>query len=200
MGGRLAATGVLLAGGQSRRMKTNKALLDWQGEPLIAFQARRFQAWFSETILITNTPSVYAFLGLPMYPDRIPGLGPLVGIEAALSASRFPLAFVAACDMPFVDEGLVRYMVELAAEWDAVVPRIGRQREPLHAVYGKACLPHIAELIEGGTYAVAPLFSRVRTRYVEEDEVRRFGDPERLFFNCNTPEDLVRARAWAEEG
>src|SRR5690606_26581772 len=160
VGGRMAATGVLLAGGQSRRMKTNKALLDWQGEPLIAFQARRFQAWFSETILITNTPSEYAFLGLPMYSDRIPGLGPLVGIEAALGASRFPLAFVAACDMPFIDEALVRYMVELAAgDYDAVVPRIGRQREPLHAVYGKACLPHIAELLDQGTYAVAPLFS-----------------------------------------
>src|SRR5690606_34969376 len=119
--------------------------------------------------------------------------------EAGLTAARWPVAFVAACDMPFLDEGLVRYMVELARDYDAVVPRLDGRREPLHAVYGKGCLSHIGGLIAEGTYAVASLFSRVRTRYVEEEEVRRFGDPERLFFNCNTPEDMARARAWAQE-
>ncbi|MBO8141220.1 MAG: molybdenum cofactor guanylyltransferase [Firmicutes bacterium] len=198
--GKLAACGVLLAGGRSTRMKANKALLDWRGEPLIAALARKFSDWFGQVVLITNSPSEYEFLSLPTRPDRVPGIGPLAGIESGLLASRFDKVFVAACDMPFLNEGLVRHMVQVAAGWDAAVPRIGHRREPLHAVYGKTCLPHIAQLIESGRYAVAPLFERVRVRFVEEEEVRRFGDPEQLFFNCNTPEDLARARALADHG
>ncbi len=199
MPGKLQACGVILAGGQSRRMGTNKALLDFGGEPLIERLARRFQDWFAQVVIVTNTPDVYAFLGLPMAGDRIPGLGPLGGLEAGLNASRFPRAFFAACDMPFVHEGLVRYMVELADQHDIVVPRLNGEYEPMHAVYTQACLPAITRKLDERKLRLISIYQEVRVRTVTEEEARRFGDPARLFFNCNTPEDLRQAVQWERE-
>lgn len=199
MAGKLSACGVILAGGQSSRMGVNKALLDFHGEPLIQRLANRFQAWFDQVVVVTNTPDVYAFLGLPMAGDRIPGLGPLGGLEAGLTASRHAHAFFCATDMPFVSEGLVRFMVQTAPQYDVVVPFLQGEYEPMHAVYSQSCLPHITELIDARRLKLLNIYEGARLRTVTEDEVRAFGDPARLFFNCNTPADLEQARAWVRE-
>jgi molybdopterin-guanine dinucleotide biosynthesis protein A len=195
----LKACGVILAGGQSSRMGANKALLEVGGEPLIERLARRFTRWFEQVVVVTNTPELFQFLGLPMVSDRLPGLGPLVGLEAGLTASRFEHAFFAACDMPFVSEDLVRYLLAQAPDHDIVVPRMGGEFEPMHAVYTRTCLPVIAANLEARRLRLLALFDAVRVRVVEEAEVRQFGDPERLFFNCNTPADLTQARTWERE-
>lgn len=199
MGEPMKACGVILAGGQSSRMGTNKALLDFEGEPLIQRLARRMQGWFQQVVVVTNTPELYGFLGLPLVGDRIPGLGPLGGLEAGLSASTFDHAFFCATDMPFVSEALVRYMVGLAPEYDVVVPMLGGEYEPMHAVYSRRCLPWVTERLDARRLRLLSIYDQARLRVVDEDEVRRFGDPERLFFNCNTPEDLERARDWESE-
>lgn len=193
--GKLPACGCILAGGQSRRMGTNKALLPFHGEPLIQRVARRLQAWLDQVVVVTNDPETYAFLGLPMVGDREPGAGPLGGIEAGLRASRHRVAFVVACDMPFLHPGLVAHLVALAQEADAVVPVVAGQYEPTCAVYTRDCLPAVAELLAAGERRIARLFERVRIREVGEEEIRSFGPPERLFFNCNTPEDYRLALA-----
>lgn len=191
------ACGVILAGGQSSRMGTNKALLQLEGEPLVARLARRFTAWFPQVIVVTNTPETYAFLGLPMVGDRIPGLGPLGGLEAGLTTSRYEHAFFCAVDMPFVSEGLVRHMLALAPGHDLVVPVLGGEFEPMHAVYGKGCLPAITRNLDARRLRLIGFYDEVRRLELGESEIRRFGDPERLFFNCNTPEDIQQARRWA---
>ncbi|HWI51047.1 MAG TPA: molybdenum cofactor guanylyltransferase [Symbiobacteriaceae bacterium] len=195
----IKACGVILAGGQSSRMGVNKALLDFGGEPLIGRVARQFTAWFDQVVVVTNSPEQYAFLGLPMAGDRIPGLGPLGGLEAGLTASRFEHAFFAACDMPFLNEGLIRYLLDAAPDHDIVVPRVGGEFEPMHAVYTRSCLPAITANLEARRLKLLRLFDAVRVRVVEEPEIRPFGAPERLFFNCNTPEDLAQARTWERE-
>lgn len=193
------ACGVILAGGQSSRMGANKALLDFGGETLIGRVARQFSAWFDQVVVVTNSPEQYAFLGLPMTGDRIPGLGPLGGLEAGLSASRFEHAFFAACDMPFLSEGLIRYLLAAAPGHEIVVPRIGGEFEPMHAVYTRSCLPAITANLDARRLKLLRIFEAVRVRVVEESEIRPFGAPERLFFNCNTPEDLAQARTWERE-
>lgn len=199
MGQPLNACGAILAGGQSSRMGTNKALLDFHGQPLIARLADRFTRWFSQVVVVTNTPELYAFLGLPMVGDRIPGLGPLGGLEAGLTASRFPHVFFCACDMPFVDEAFVRYLVGLAPDSDVVVPQVEGEYEPMHAVYGRSCLPAVTDLLDRRRLKLLNLYDPPRTvRTVTEPEIRPFGDPARLFFNCNTPADLAQALAWTE--
>ena len=192
----LNACGVLLAGGQSSRMGTNKALLDFDGIPLIARLAQRFTAWFSQVLVVTNNPEAYRFLGLPMVGDRIPGLGPLGGLEAGLSASRHDLAFFAACDMPFLNESLVRFMVEQSPGHDIVVPRLDGEYEPMHAVYSRSVLPAITDNLDNRRLKLLRIYDQARVREITEAEVRQFGAPEKLFFNCNTPEDLAQARAW----
>lgn len=196
----LNACGVILAGGQSSRMGTNKALLEIGGETLIERLARRFSTWFEQVVVVTNTPELYGFLGLPMAGDRTPGLGPLGGLEAGLSASRFDRTFFSACDMPFVSEGLVRFMVEQAAEHAIVVPRIAGEYEPMHAVYSRSLLPAITANLDSRRLKLLSIYAGARIRIVEEPEVRTFGDPARLFFNCNTPDDLERARNWERQG
>lgn len=189
----LDATGVILAGGRSSRMGRNKALLPFRGETLIGRTARQFRAWFAHTVLVTNTPDEFAFLGLPMVGDAVPGQGPLGGIEAGLAASRHRAAFFAACDMPFLDQGLIAYLVSLAGQFDVVVPRVGGEYEPMHAVYTQECLAPIRQRLQAGAYKLIGFYDQVRVRTVEEAEVLRFGPPEKLFFNCNTPEDVERA-------
>jgi len=195
----MKACGVILAGGRSSRMGRDKALLTLGGEPLIARLVRRFSAWFRQVVVVTNTPEAYAFLDVPMVGDRIPGLGPLAGLEAGLRASRYEHAFFCAVDMPFVSEALVRFMVESAPGYDIVVPAPGGEFEPMHAVYGRGCVPSIARNLEERRLRLISIFPDVRVREVTDAELARFGDPGRLFFNCNTPEDLERARRWSEE-
>lgn len=196
---RFAACGCIMAGGKSSRMGTNKALLDFRGQKLIERIAGQFSAWFDQVVIITNTPAEYAFLGLPMVGDRIPGLGPLGGIEAGLGASRHPAAFFAACDMPFLSRDLIGHMLELAAGAEAVVPVIAGEYEPLHAVYTRACLPAVRAALDAGIYKIVRFYAGLRVRTLDEEAIAPFGAPERLFFNCNTPADLARALAMAGE-
>lgn len=199
MGVKLEACGVILAGGRSSRMGRNKALLTLGGEPLIQRLARRFSAWFPQVVIVTNSPEEYAFLGVPMVSDRVPGLGPLAGLEAGLRASRYQYAFFCAVDMPFINEALVRFMVQSAPGYDIVVPVVGGEYEPMHAVYGRGCLPSISRNLEARRLRLISVFDDVRVREIAGPELARFGDPQRLFFNCNTPEELDRARRWLEE-
>lgn len=194
--GKLKGCGVILAGGQSSRMGTNKALLPFEGTPLIERLARRLTAWFEQAVVVTNSPELYRFLGLEMASDRIPGLGPLGGLEAGLSLCRYDHAFFVACDMPFVDERFVRCLFSLAPDHDVVVPRVGGEFEPMHAVYGVSRLPFITRLLDQRRLKLLNVFDGARVRVVDDDEIRTFGDPERLFFNCNTPEDIERAKIW----
>lgn len=130
-------------------------------------------------------------------PDARPGEGPLAGIEAGLTAARNPLVFVAAGDMPFVSPGLVGYMIRLAAEHglQAVVPRCDGLH-PLCAVYSRDVLPLVSRALEGGVRAVHAFIESLDTvEYVGWEELGRFGEPELLLMNVNTPEDFERARA-----
>lgn len=189
----LSACGVILAGGDSRRMGVDKALLPFQGEPLIQRVAQRLQSWFSQVLVVTNVPDTYRFLNLPMAGDRRPGLGPLAGLEAGLTASRYPLVFFCACDMPFLDEGLVRYLVGRAPGYEITIPHVKGGYEPLHAVYARQCLDRVRTHLGQGRLSLLDLLAASRTQAVSEATVRTYGDPARLFFNCNTPEDLQKA-------
>jgi molybdopterin-guanine dinucleotide biosynthesis protein A len=180
-------------------MGVNKALLEFEGEPLVQRLAQRFQRWFAQVVVVTNTPEVYAFLGLPMAGDRVPGLGPLGGLEAGLTASRFEHAFFCACDMPFVAEAFVQHLVRLAPGHEIVVPQVDGEFEPMHAVYSRLLLPRIAGNLESKRLRLTSIFEGAQLRVVPEAEVRRFGDPAQLFFNCNTPAEFAQAKVWGRE-
>jgi len=144
--------------------------------------------------VVTNTPQLYAFLGLPMVQDVYPDRGSLGGIYSGLRAAPGQAALTVACDMPFLHPEVLKLVAERSGEGDVVIPRVGDQLETLHAAYGKACLPHIEERLLAGKLKIIGFFEKVRVVEITEADVARFRDPRLVFMNVNTPEELDRAR------
>jgi molybdenum cofactor guanylyltransferase len=189
-------TGVVQAGGKSTRMGgAPKALLELGGRPLIERVVRVVRTVVDDVLVVTNTPDLYRFLGIPMVPDVFPDHGSLGGIYSGLAAAAGDAAFTVACDMPFLSPPVARLVVERAAEADVVVPRAGDELQTLHAVYAKACLPHMEARLRAGRIKVSGFFDAVRVLEVPEAEIARHADPARVFMNLNTPAELDRARA-----
>lgn len=189
------ATAIILAGGKSTRMGTDKALIRVKDDSMLEGAVRALAGGFNEIIVSANNRTC-ASAQVKIVADVIPGRGPMSGIHAALLASANDINFVVPCDMPFINVRLALYMVELASGFDVVVPRIGDYYEALFAVYMKNCLPLIEEYLISGRNKVSTLYSNsaLRIRCVEESEIEKFGNAESLFFNVNTPVDLQRAK------
>lgn len=117
-----------------------------------------------------------------------------MGIYSGLRAAREFHSLVVAGDMPFLHQGLLRYVMGLAPGFDAVIPTMGTYFEPLHAVYSKDCLPHMEKLLADGELKILDVLPKVKVRYVEQSEIDKFDSRHLCFFNVNTEADLVRAR------
>jgi molybdopterin-guanine dinucleotide biosynthesis protein A len=184
---------VVQAGGESRRMGQDKALLPFLGQPLIQRVIERVTGIADELLVTTNDPARYSFLGVPLYEDILPGRGALGGLYTALSVARSPLVAVVACDMPFVNAGLLVLGGDLLKhdDFDAVIPRMKKGTEPFHAVYRReTCLVAVKKALDEGKWRVDAWFSAVRIRYLYFDEVKAI-DPEGLaFLNVNTLDEL----------
>lgn len=186
-------TGVILAGGQSSRMGQNKALMSLGEQRLIDRVVDVLGQVFAERLLVTNTPELYADLGVPMVGDVWPGKGSLGGIYSALSQATTPYCLVVACDMPFLNSALLHYLSVQIADYDVVIPDVLGELQTLHAIYSKACLAAIASRLEANRLRIVGFFPDVRVRTVTEEEVQAF-DPELLaFHNLNTPEEFAAA-------
>src|SRR5262245_46356509 len=171
-------TGVIQAGGKSARMGGSpKAPMRLGGHRLIERVLAALTAAVDEILVVTNSPDLYAFLGVPMVSDAMPDHGSLGGIYTGLREAPGEAALTVACDMPFVLPDVMRLVAGRAGAGDVVIPRVGGQLETLHALYAKSCLPHIAERLEAGQFKVAGFFDRVRVVEIPEVEVARFGDP-----------------------
>jgi molybdopterin-guanine dinucleotide biosynthesis protein A len=194
-------TGVVQAGGRSTRMGGNpKALLDLGGQRIIERVVHAVAAVLDDILIVTNTPDLYAFLGLPMVGDVYPDAGSLGGIYSGLDAARGAAAFTVACDMPFLSPDVIRLVVARARDADVVIPRVGGQLETLHAVYGRRCLPAMEACVRAGRYKITGFFDEVRVLEVPEAEIAEHADVGQVFMNVNTPEELELARALLERG
>jgi len=174
-----------------------KALLELGGRPIIERVASVLREVVDDVLVVTNTPELYRFLHLPMVPDILPDHGSLGGIYSGLTAVSDDAAFTMGCDMPFLRADVARLVVGRAAEADVVIPRTGDQLETLHAVYGKACLPHMEERLRAGRLKIVGFFDRVRVLEISEAAVACHADPAIVFMNVNTPEELAQARVLA---
>lgn len=191
-------TGVVQAGGRSTRMGGRpKALLELGGRRLIERVLAALAPAVDDLLIVTNTPELYAYLGLPMVPDAYPEGGSLGGIYTGLRAAPGEVAFTVACDMPFLRTDVVRLVVERAGLADVVIPRVGGQLETLHAAYGKACLGPMEARLRAGRLKIVEFFAEVHVLEIPEAEVARLADPALVFMNVNTPEEFERARVLA---
>lgn len=193
---------VLLAGGGSTRYGSPKALAVVAGRSILERGLDTLDAVAGPAVIVANDPEPYAVAGREIRPDVRPGTGVLGGILTALEwAAELgrDAAVVLACDMPFVPPGLLRRLVRDAGARRVSLPESDGPRgmEPLCAVYGVECADAIARALDRGERAIVSFFSNVDVRRLPLAEVRRFGHPERLFFNVNRPEERRRAEELA---
>ena len=183
---------VILAGGLSRRMGRDKAALPAGDGTLIEHLARRLGPVVEETIVAggsvtPNLPDVR------LVADRAPGLGPLAGMHAGLTAARHPHVWVVACDLPDVQPAVVSLLREMSAGYDAVVPRIGGEPQGVCALYLRSLASRIDALLNAGERSIRSLLAASNVRYMNAEELRAV-DPElRSFRNINT---LADYQAW----
>jgi len=188
-------TGVIQAGGRSTRMGGEpKALLEVGGRRIVERVADVLRQVTDDLLMVTNTPELFEWMGLPMVPDAFPDCGSLGGIYSGLKAAPGEAAFTVACDMPFLHADVVRLVVERVGSGDVVIPRVGGQLETLHALYAKSCLGAIEARLVAGRLKIVEFFHDVRVVEIAEREVARYRDPALVFMNVNTPEELERAR------
>ncbi len=171
-----------------------KALLPFGGRPLIEHIAETLRSVLSDCLVVTNTPELYAFLGLPMVGDIFPDGGSLGGLYSGLRAVSGNAALCVASDMPFLSAPLLRYLAGRSCDADVVIPETAGGPQTLHAVYRKACLPALERRLRAGQLKIVDLLDDVRVLRLTAADVRPFADPELAFMNLNTPEDLARAR------
>jgi len=186
----LKATGIILAGGKSTRFGRNKSLEPFCGTPLIQHGRDALGRIFERVIVIGPEESAYSFLKTPVYRDLIPEMGPLGGMYTGLTLMEDEWGFVIACDMPFINEKLVRLMFEIRTGYDIVAPRIGKFIEPLHALYNRRCVDGVKRIIDSGRKQVILPYENLRVRYIEEETIRGIDPEMKSFSNINTPDDL----------
>ena len=183
-------SGAILAGGQSRRMGFNKAFLELEGSTVIARAVHVMTAVFSSPAIIANDTTLYGHLGLPVYPDIIKDAGSLGGIYTALYHSK-DYAFVVACDMPWLDPGCVRRVLDNVDGEDCVIPFISGRLHPMHAAWSKGCMNEIEAMINQGNLRINDLLKRLSIKRLTEEYFG--GLPiERSVENVNTRQDLER--------
>lgn len=197
-----ALSAAVLAGGASRRMGDDKAMLSLApGSPPVIIRVLEAVSRVADDVLIIapDRPG-YRSLGVPIVPDRRAALGPIAGIATALEVARHDHCLVVACDLPFLDPALLSWMASLPRDYEALIPLAPRGAgtpllQPLHAIYARAGLPTILARIALGDLRLTNLERHLRVRSIETDKLREI-DPElRSFLNLNTPADARRAAA-----
>lgn len=190
---------IILAGGESRRMGFNKAFIKIGGVPVIKRQVRLLKQIFKKIIIVTNQPQKYKLRGVKVVCDIVPRCGPLAGIYSGLLASDSFHNFVVACDMPFINASLIKYLLKNKNNYDMLIPQINKENHPLFGLYSKNCIPVIEEKLRQHILKVITILPKVKSRFLSRQEIRRFDKGMLSLVNVNTQEDLKKVRERKEK-
>jgi molybdopterin-guanine dinucleotide biosynthesis protein A len=193
----LSVVGFAVAGGRSRRMGRDKALLPWAGSDLLDHALERLAKAADEVRILSGAERRHTDRGVPVEVDPSPALGPMGGLLAALESARDGGALLLGIDLPLVPVELLTRLVSLSPEADAIVPVSPRGPEPLCAFYGPGCLDPVRRAVSRGDLRMTAFWADVAVRQVGPDELAVHGPPSEVFLNVNTPEDYDRAQRLA---
>ena len=188
----ISLTAAVLAGGQSRRMGQNKAIMSLGGYTLIERVIETVAPHVSNTMIIANKPVEFSFLNLPVLRDEIPCCGPMGGLFTALTHCYTSHCLVVACDLPLISETLIQQLLLSVSDSEITTVDVGNGPEPLCAVYSRKCLVPIKRLIKAKDLKLKNLFAHASVEVcLLEDQIQISGNNPLL--NVNTPEDLKKA-------
>lgn len=188
-----AATAVVLTGGKSSRMGRPKALLPFDGEPLIVHVVRALKKMFAETVVVAAPDQELPSLPAVLVRDEVAYQGPVSGIYHGLKAATKEVCFVTSCDAPFLNLQLISQLLAQISDCDVVVPYWQQRFQPLHAVYRTSVLPLLKDQLKRGELRPIFLYDKVRTRKIPEQEIRRLDSEGLSLLNMNSPAEYDAA-------
>lgn len=199
-------TGTILSGGENSRIPHIKGLLAVEGKTIIGRSLEVLGKVFGKVVISTNAPDPYFRFGVPLIGDVRKEKGPMIGILSVLAATGNDI-FVAACDMPFINEGLIRFMADMfraqrarGRRCGAVVPVFRGKKEPLLAIYSVSAADTIERMLGEGKRGLIEMLDRMEVCYIAEEEVMRFDPEGRSFININTMEDYQKIASGGQLG
>ena len=200
-------TGIILAGGKNTRINTNKSFLNIESKTIIEIIAAKFQEIFDEIIIVTNSFKEYKYLNVQLVKDIIPDKGSLGGLYSGLVNSKNNYNFVVACDMPFLNPDLIKYMenecdnfdpalpkgLSMKGGVDVIIPKLNSGYEALHSIYSKNCIAPIEKQLKQDNLKITDFFPHVKVQEINEDIIKQFDSQLLSFFNINTDADYQHA-------
>lgn len=180
-------TGFILAGGKSRRMGSDKGLLNYNGRPMVQYSIDLLSEFCSRIIISTSNPA-YNVFGLETIPDILPDIGPMGGIYSCLKASKTSMNICLPCDIPQMDRSILEYIINYADGSSCIVPCTPFP-EPLVAIYPTTVIPIMEQLIHEGKYKMTGIFNIAPVKYLKAEEFPG-KDAVRYFRNLNSPIDM----------
>ncbi|WP_106497454.1 molybdenum cofactor guanylyltransferase [Lentibacillus sp. Marseille-P4043] len=190
----MKSCGVILSGGKSTRMGKNKSLLPLQNKPVIEHVAEELMKCSDEVVVVTNEPSAYKFLHVPLIEDRYVNKGPLAGLDTALYHQEADIFLIAACDMPFINQYVYAYLIDQLNQYDAVVPIFENQMHPLAGIYRKSVLPTIQHQLMNDNRKVRGILDHIQVNYVHHFATISAEILTKHFFNMNYPMQYDQAK------
>jgi molybdopterin-guanine dinucleotide biosynthesis protein A len=201
----MMATGIILAGGASKRMPGDKAFMEVSGRRVIDIQLEVMRGLFEEILVVGNADRmsrlrVYEKVAprVRVVEEPVGGKGPLGGILSGLMLSGSEDNFIVACDMPFIRREAIEMVLRRLDGHQVAVPATPKGLEPLHAAYARSCAPLIESQLAAGDLKVTDFFEKVDVEYIPWEELLRFDPTGRLLMNINEPEDMRRAAGWMD--
>jgi molybdopterin-guanine dinucleotide biosynthesis protein A len=172
-------------------MGINKALIEIEGIPIINRIHSLFEKLFQEIIIVTGQRELFQDLNARIYADLIPNRGVLSGLYTGLFFSSYPYSFCVACDMPFLKQSVIEYLIKEMGSFDVIVPRTKDGLQPLHALYSRNCIEPVKKAIALQKCKITDFYSRVRVKVIEESEFCSLDPRMESFINVNTPQELL---------
>ncbi len=192
-------TATILAGGRGRRLGgVSKALLSVGERRIIDRQLTTLRSVVDHVAIVADDHMQFADLGVPVWPDTLPGAGPLGGILTALLNATTSQVLVVAGDMPFLNTRVLTHLLEAGRRVDVAIPRTDDGLHPLCASWGSGCISPIRRHIEAGMLKVLETLPKLNVHEVTSEELLALDPENTALFNVNTPDDYERARALAE--
>ena len=191
----MQCSGAILAGGQSRRFGTNKALFPIENIPMIRRIYDCLDSVFEDVMVAGGDATAYSALGLPYNADKIPGKGTLSGLHAALLSAPTDRVFCCACDMPLINAEVVRLIIGCIGAEEALIPVIGGVHQPLHAVYSKSIMPLVEHFCRSQNGYLPDLLKSISVRHLDESYLAEIPEYQLSFVNFNDPLLIEQYRA-----